>query len=370
MPRHDPAVTGIPERLWPAADREAWRRALAPRDLFDVTASSRKQWKVNTVRHATYAWGGFLAWLERTGRLNLDVCGPAERATREFLAAYVDSLRERGCADNTIASKLEGIAQFVASIDPEGNWAWITRAAGRVRVSAVLVRDPIDRIQPAAEVLNLGFELMAEGFETRTPAEQSAAFRDGLMIALLVQRPLRLANFTHLTLGRDIECVGGGWRIRIPGNQTKTGEACEFAWPNNLVGPLESYLRVHRPVLIALRKQAGEHLPQLWISGKGRAMGVDGVAVHIKARTEKKFGRSINPHTFRTIAATTVASAAPECVADISAVLGHTTLATSEKYYNRATRMGALDSFHGTVKALRNGGAGRLRRRPITMDQK
>jgi integrase len=82
-------------------------------------------------------------------------------------------------------------------------------------------------------------------------------------------------------------------------------------------------------------------------------MGNDAVAFQISSRTAEEFGEAVNPHAFRHIAATTIATADPCNVTDIAAVLAHTTLRPSEKHYNLARAGEAARSYHDTVKALR-----------------
>jgi integrase len=56
----------------------------------------------------------------------------------------------------------------------------------------------------------------------------------------------------------------------------------------------------------------------------------------ITRRTREEFGIGINPHTFRHIAATTVAEDDPDNVTAVPGLLGHATLDPSQKVYNRA----------------------------------
>jgi hypothetical protein len=47
-------------------------------------------------------------------------------------------------------------------------------------------------------------------------------YRDGLMIACLAVRPLRLANFIGLGLGGHLQRRGTGWWLEIPAAEAKT----------------------------------------------------------------------------------------------------------------------------------------------------
>jgi hypothetical protein len=60
------------------------------------------------------------------------------------------------------------------------------------------------------------------------------------------------------------------------------------------------------------------------------------------------------PHLFRDGAATAIAIVDPEHVGTIASVLGHSTLATSERHYNQARGLEAGRRYHGTIEQLRN----------------
>jgi len=75
--------------------------------------------------------------------------------------------------------------------------------------------------------------------------------------------------------------------------------------------------------------------------------------MQVGMRTKEAFGTPINPHSFRHIASTTIATANPAGVTDVMAVLGHASLKTSEKHYNKATTAAAFRTHQETIAALR-----------------
>jgi integrase len=82
-------------------------------------------------------------------------------------------------------------------------------------------------------------------------------------------------------------------------------------------------------------------------------MALEAVTYQVLDRTEAEFGEGINPHLFRSIAATTIASVTPDNVTDVAGVLGHASLAVSEKYYTKARTVEAGRAYHGTISTLR-----------------
>lgn len=210
-------------------------------------------------------------------------------------------------------------------------------------------------MQPAEEVIALGRDLMhAADFDRfRKPCERALMFRDGLLLAFLVQRPLRMANLTSITLGRQLQRHGTQWRLMFEADETKQGERIECTWPDQLITSLERYLEVHREQLLTASSKSKRPTQALWLSQRGTAMGSAAIAFQISDRTKEEFGTPINPHTFRHIAATTIATANPQGAHDIMAVLGHASMTASEKHYNRAGSIGAGASLHATIAKLR-----------------
>src|SRR4051812_3494240 len=91
----------------------------------------------------------------------------------------------------------------------------------------------------------------AEAGDGATERERARRYRDGLMIALLAARPLRLQNFVDLTLGRHLVRRGAGWWLEVPGPETKTGEPIDLPFPDDLAPALEIYLARWRRRLAA-----------------------------------------------------------------------------------------------------------------------
>jgi integrase/recombinase XerD len=134
--------------------------------------------------------------------------------------------------------------------------------------------------------------------------------------------------------------VGDGWSIAFDQDETKTGVALEFPWPEMLVPELERWLAYWRPLLLGLTgrwtRPAGE---ALWISSHRSPMTQQAISDRIVGRTRAAFGKAINPHQFRDCAATTLAHADPKHVGIAAPLLGHRSFATTERYYLQA-RMG------------------------------
>lgn len=355
MSRHpNPENRCTPVAEWPSLDGAAWALALEPAGPFEPASGYALRWSQPTRAAIQGSYGRWLGWLERSGLLDASTA-PGQRVSRERVRDYVAMLRDAGNADNTVAGRLQQLCNALTAMEPEGDWQWIHRASSRLFASAKPVRDIVARMQPAEDVIALGFDMMRAATEDRfrTPCDRATLFRDGLIVAFLVMRPLRSANLAAITLGRHLERRGEAWRLRFEPDETKTAVVIECAWPAELDDALELYLEVHRPRLLAGAKPSRVPTQGLWVSRQGTAMTSDAIAYQIEGRTKEEFGTAINPHTFRHIAATTIATSNPAGATDIMTVLGHSNMRMSEKHYNRAQMLAAASSLQGTIGDMR-----------------
>jgi integrase/recombinase XerD len=180
-------------------------------------------------------------------------------------------------------------------------------------------------------LFGLGLDLMAGAEDETTALRRFKAYRDGLMIALLAARPLRLRNLTSLILDHTLVRRGASWWIQVPAAETKTKVPIEVPWPELLTPHLETYLADHRPGIAALR---GSQSDALWLSMYGLPMKDNAIYIRVVTRTSEGLGRPINPHLFRDCAVTSVAVDDPAHVDIARCLLGHRTGSTTERYYN------------------------------------
>ena len=175
------------------------------------------------------------------------------------------------------------------------------------------------------------------------------------MIALLAVRPLRIRNFQAITIGESLCYDQAQYWLTFNAEETKTGRSIDEPIPNNLMPYLERYLKVHRIQL--LRKEA-KHASalthrRLWIDRQGDPMEEFTLRSRIVAYTKVHFGLAIWPHLFRDCLFTTIAVEQPEMIKQGNILLGHTSFATGEKYYNQAGMMDASRKYTTAILELR-----------------
>ena len=161
-----------------------------------------------------------------------------------------------------------------ASWSAERDWSWLLLAVKRLRSHARPVREKLPRLQPAEVVEKLGFDLMrrADNERDQSPFKRSLMFRDGLAIAFLIRRPLRLRNFagikigTHL-LGQDLA------NIVFPASEMKSKRPFEAAVPYNLRPLLHQYIEINRSYLLSLAPAKAEADLRYHVTGHGTRSG-------------------------------------------------------------------------------------------------
>ncbi len=337
-----PSNRCMPISEWPQKDRDAWMHALQPIDLLDPAVGQASRWSEATRKMIVIGYGRWLGWVDLTGELNSQE-HPGARATQQRLRSYLAALEAAGLADYTVAGLLQQLGNALKVMAPEEDFSWISRAGWRLHASAEPSRDLRSRLRAADEVFRLGLQLMkaAEEGDFRRTAEQACLYRDGLTIAFLILRPIRSRNLTGLTIGTEVERRGEDWWLYLGPETSKSGRPFECPWPASLNAKVDRYLEVYRPALLRASRIGAEPGQAFWISAQGTQMTSAALSTQVKARTGEEFGEPINLHSFRHIAATTIATVDPANAAFIAAILDHTGFHASDKHYNRARTIDA-----------------------------
>ena len=178
-------------------------------------------------------------------------------------------------------------------------------------------------------------------------AEQQ--FQDGLMIALLAARPLRLKNLAAIEIDRHLTREGDTYWLRFDADEVKNRKHIEVPLPEVLTPCIEQHCAVHRPVLLGPSTSN-----RLWISQLGRPMSQSTIRYHINNRTEEAFGHPITPHLFRDCAATSVAIEDPDHVRIAMNILGHHSLETTQRYYDQSQMLAAGRTYQSALGNLRD----------------
>ncbi|GGJ44020.1 site-specific integrase [Neoroseomonas lacus] len=367
----------LPLTQWPEQDRQAWDAANRQPD-FLVPGGHAARWRPASQRNAERAHGRWLAWLLEQG-VALANEAPMARITPERFTAYVAFLR-KGRAPCTVVGYLSWFSMLCKAMFPEGDWRWLHQAHNNLQREARPTRDKRSRMVPAQGLLQLGHELMEHAgtvlddasVATTQPRQRVAAardFRDGLMIALLALRPLRVTNFLGITIGRHLRRSGDRVTLSFAGEETKTKRPIETIWPEELLLSLDRYLAEVRPILMAAKVSVDPARPPrpagaiLWVGQGGTPLTPGGLTKALQRHTTRHFGHYVNAHLFRDCLATTVANEDPDHVHMAQHMLHHTKLSTTERSYILTDSRLALRRHHDLMAKLRKAARQRLRAR-------
>jgi integrase/recombinase XerD len=365
--RKDPVRRCLVLDAWPEADRAAWSEAITPGDIFDPGGLAAG-WATGTQRKVAAAYGRWLTWLDRAALL--DCCEtPGGRATPESVLAYVRHLQTLN-APLTVLGRVEDLHRALKVTSPQIDWRWIARIGARLRWTVKPVKEKRPLMIPSRDLFDRGLRMMdeADAGADSDPGAAAIKYRDGLMIALLISRPLRLNNFATLKIEQHLVRRHDVYWIHISRTETKNKQPIEVPVPTELTPRLARYMAHHRVRLLDRPYGQGRGTRQtgqvLWITNSRFAMTGPALYHIIKQRIGAEFGCHLTPHLFRDCAATSIATEDPEHVHITKSILGHTTLAMSERHYNHAKSLEAAKLFQNGILALRQ------RRRDTSTDSR
>jgi integrase/recombinase XerD len=332
----------LPFGLWPGPDRAAWARNLAPRSVLDE-AARWAHWADPTEASMRRCYGRWLDHLALHDPAALAL-PPGWRVTPERVRRYLAALPNR-LSPATRASLINGLLIAVRGLAPRRDLDWLQAVVTRLKARAEAVSIGEAGIAHPRQLYRIGCELMASAQRGTLPTNHRPAlvFRDGLIIALLAARPLRLRSMATLAPGTSVLVSGKAVRILLRPELNKTGRILEWRLPAPLAEAMLTYLAQYRPLL-----QPDPPLDALWLSEQRRALSAAGIRAIVMKHTRTRLGAAICPHRFRTAAFTAIALDDPEHVTTGVVLLGHSRIETGERHYNLARTDQAVRR-HGEV---------------------
>jgi integrase len=323
-----------------------WNKAVQSDDPFDDGPGARLS--KSTLHKYWMGWRRFLGFLAIT---ETDVLNnkPFARLNSEHVRQFVQHLRETNTG-HSVAIQMDSLYGAARTVMPDKDWTWLLKIKRRLYTAAPRG----NRVRPvitSVQLVDLGTALMEESnlsSERQIPMADAVCYRDGLMIALLAQIPLRPKNAATLEIGRDVIREGDNWSIVIPPEQTKTRTYLDFEIPASIRDEFETYLSLVRPRML---RRSGSKM--LWVSPKGGPLSYSAFWPVFARHTTERLGIRVTPHDVRDAAATTWAIAAPDRVGISRDLLAHADLRTTNKHYNRAKGIEASRAHSRVVAELR-----------------
>jgi integrase/recombinase XerD len=348
----------LPIAAWPEQDRLAWEAGTRRANLFEEKGAGAA-WSPRSRAKTARGYGRWLCWLIQKGLFD-PTLAPGARVTKPLVSDYVGTL-SASCAPYTLVCRLQELYDALRVLAPDMDWRWLAELWMRLARRAQPAVNKRARLRPTPVLVDLGRRMMRSAEQARgwSSRRRAVHYRDGLMIALMASRPLRLRNFASIVVGVHLVQQNGGWWLQFPASEMKAKRPYGVVFPTALVPELERYLAVYRPILLAGESgQLSQSTNALWVSEIGTMLEGGALATRIRKHTKEAFGASLPPHWFRDASATTIAVEDPRHVCDAHHILGNT-LATTEKYYNQARSLEASRRHQAMLAALRSSLNGR-----------
>ena len=344
--------TSLALEAWPTIDRRRWQKVFQSLQTPRANGRHHSTVRKNAIQGAYARW---INWL--SGRHpDLLLLTPSARIQPDIVEEYIMDQRRR-MADISIRSAIYDIDVAVRLLDRNHRAPWIKPILAILKRERPNRRNKAGRIVPTGDLLDYGMQLMRQS-RSKPPIKRTdaIAYRDGLIIALLSIRPLRLANFVSLSIGETIISRHQRVWLAIPATETKNRLNLEYPFPEQLRKPLDYYLKEVRPWFLGQAKR--RKLPStnsIWLSLWGRPMSRNTFGTMLTSRTLAKFGKAVNPHLFRDCLATSIAGSRPELTWATPLMLGHRSTLTSQiSYTHNDPEYGQL-AFLEHLKRLRSG---------------
>ncbi len=334
---------------WPETDQRLWQAANS-RGGFLEPDGKAAHWKDKTRKGVVKRYGLWLGYLNKTDQLDPDL-SPSERINEKTLSGYVAWLETKGNASTTIASAVRDLVEALRVMEPRADISLLRELNITLHARQEPTRAKHNRIIHPDKILTGSLAYLDKLPDMALPPKTSRAgkYRDGLAIAFLACRPIRLENLTETTLGQHLIQDGGRWYCQYAAHEMKDHLPLDFSLPERLIPYLETYLNIYRPILLKRN-----NFSDLWISTRGTPMSEQSIYWNTCQLTEELFGQPINPHLFRDCAASALATDDPEHILAIARILGHNSIATTTKHYNQSQMTAAAEMFHDVLADLRN----------------
>jgi integrase/recombinase XerD len=162
-------------------------------------------------------------------------------------------------------------------------------------------------------------------------------------------RPLRLGECLALCIGTTLLKEGNTYIARLGAETRKSKRSFEVPYPIELTPAIDTYISIVRPILVRANRVEKIETDAFWLSREGSRISPCNVNHRVRKLTLTHLGRDICPHLIRDCAATSIATNAPKDVGITRNIIGHATLRMSEKHYNQASMVSALQRLHSIV---------------------
>ena len=152
----------LPVNEWPEADREAFRAAYEPGDVFDETAGPGAQLAPGTRDMIKVGYRRWLGFLKASYPDDLSL-PPAERIKPARIRGFIEHLS----AESKPAIVVQSLYAAAKLIAPTADWTWLKSVKSRLGYRA-WPEDRFDRLVAPLQTLDFGSSLWTPHFNYRS----------------------------------------------------------------------------------------------------------------------------------------------------------------------------------------------------------
>jgi predicted secreted protein len=316
---------------WPAGDRRAFSGALdeiVEGNDIGLGAFWSKDWRETVIKR----YGMWLHFLQRNSWLDPDT-SPLARMTKERLRAFIKELEDR-VESETTATYVLGMSEALRVMCPnEKRPKYLKKAVRKLSRLAQPSRDERSKLVAPYQLYRAGLRRMKRYQAAAAVCPKSALkFMDGLMMAMIVAKALRLKNFAGMLWGKNIKKNPlDMYEVKFAKTETKNKVRIRAELPQTLTKYIDFYVNFVRDKLLQTRESEA-----MWITSINTDMAPITLYYRFCAATFDELGKRINPHFVRKIVATGVAFAEPSAIGMTPTLLDHNNSRTEKESYNLA----------------------------------
>jgi integrase/recombinase XerD len=344
----------IPFDQWPVKSQIAWQQSLRRTGLRKGRYSLSRH-DGEGQRRLMSAYGRWLGFVWQHAQKLYGKGGP-DLISSELVEQYYNKLSET-LAPTTVRGYIVSLNIALTAMWPENRYQELRDWVAYCFRTAKARKDKCFGLKSVLELYEYGFELIKTAQHQNTELQKAEQFRDGLMLTLLTACPIRRGNFASIEINNHLNKIGEQWFLFVASDEVKNKRFIEFPVPQELTATIELYISDVRPFLLSHRNTDRIHDPgdAFWINTLGDKMGAGWLGARVNQLTKKKWGKPMHFHQFRYAAATSVAIELPGNVGIIQSILTHSSILSSEKYYNQASTLEACRSYHQIIDVTQEG---------------
>ena len=337
--------TSVDFAKWPVLDQSLWSTALLRGDFLDADGMAAT-WAPATKIQVQKGYGKWIHFLTLCSALPAEAAlSPDQRVSEARLRAYLALLESQNLATFSIASRISDLREALRVMVPAADLGLLGSLCKTLQSRATPTRAKHTRIRAPFEVLSACLSHMRAtiGSNPNHPLREAGKFRDGLALAFLALRPIRLKNLASIEIGRHMIWSDPRWTCHFPANETKERRDLRFYLPEDdaFNWALSLYLTKYRPLLLQDPAQNQHPTGPLWVSQRKSGQSAQSIYWNTCRLSEAILGVRINPHLNRDCAASALSSDAPDYILAAARILGHSSLTTTIGHYEQSSMLAA-----------------------------